>query len=404
MKRSQISCPAPRVTYRVHQGRRIWVSGRDLLPAMSLLAVLAFSACGMPGAPQPPSLNLPVPVSNLTAVRAGNQVALSWKLPTRNTDKILLKSPIITRVCRQETHAGPCNAVTTLELEPGSDSTFSDLLPPGLATGSPRPLTYFVELVNRKGRSAGLSNGAEILAGQAPEAVIGLAAELSKDGVLLRWTPTPPDTPPAAIRLVRTLLTSPAKNPGHQSMPSLLPAPPEPANLNLLVVTGATGRALDADIRFGESYEYRAQRIVSATENGQTLELASPLCAPIRVDAADIFPPSIPQGLAAVATTGENGSPPAIDLSWQPVADLGLAGYIIYRQELATPTGKSVSAENESSGLWQRISPPQPVIGPGFHDSNVQAGHSYMYAVSAIGQNGHESGRSIPAEEMVPGP
>jgi hypothetical protein len=362
--------------------------------ATSLLIVLSLAGCGMPGAPLPPSLNLPVPVSNLTAVRAGDQVALSFKLPVRTTDKVTLKGLIATRVCRNDKPSSQCNAVTTLELAPGADAAFTDSLPAPLASGAPRPLTYHVELVNSKGRSAGLSNGAEILVGQAPAAVAGLTAELRKEGVLLRWAPGPPDAPPSAVRLVRTLLTPPPKKSSQNSPAGSLPAPPEPVQRELLVDSGAAGRALDSDIRFGESYEYRAQRVARITEKGQQLELAGPLSAPVRIDAADIFPPSVPQGLAAVATAGDNGNPPAIDLSWQPDSDPNLAGYIVYRREDGA----------DNSAAWQRISPAQPVIGPGFHDPNVQTGHSYMYAVSAIGQNGRESARSAEASETVPSP
>ena len=63
------------------------------------------------------------------------------------------------------------------------NGSFTDTLPPALAAGSPRVLTYFVELDNRKGRTAGLSNGAQILAGEAPAAVDGLAAAMRRDGV-----------------------------------------------------------------------------------------------------------------------------------------------------------------------------------------------------------------------------
>ena len=360
--------------------------GRDFSIAILLAALLALTGCGMPGAPQPPSLNLPNRVSNLNAVRTGDQVALTWKMPVRNTDKLLLKESIATRVCRNENATGACNAVTTLQLAPGDEASYADSLPSALASGTPHAITYFVELVNRRNRSAGLSNGSEVLAGQAPAAVEGLAAELRKDGVLLHWSPAPPESQSSAIRFVRTLLTPPIKKPSQGP----LSAPPEPTVRNLLVDSGTSGRALDKDIRFGESYEYRAQRVTRVNENGNSLELAGPLCAPVQVDAADIFPPAVPKGLAAVATAGENGNAPAIDLSWQPDSDPNLAGYIVYRQ-------------NDSAG-WQRISPAQPVIGPGFHDSDVQTGRSYMYAVSAIGQNGHESARSVSAQETVPAP
>jgi len=77
-------------------------------------------------------------------------------------------------------------------------------------------------------------------------------------------------------------------------------------------------------------------------------------------------------------------------LSWQPVVDASLEGYIVYRRE----------GEN----AWQRISSAEPLVPPAFHDTAVQAGHSYRYAVSSIGQNGHESARSDEAGETVPNP
>jgi hypothetical protein len=355
-----------------------------------------FAGCGMPGAPQPPSLNLPVPVSDLSAVRVGGQVALTFKLPRRTTDKVELKAPITARVCRSETSSGPCNAIATLQFAPASDGSYTDTLPDALASGSPRPLSYFIELINRRGRSAGPSNGAAVLAGQAPAAVDSLSAQVRKDGVLLHWSPETHDSITGAIRLVRTLLTPSAKKPAQGP----LSAPAEPAIRNLLVASAASGRALDSDIHFGESYEYRAQRVARVTVNGNALELAGPLSAPIRVDAADIFPPSVPQGLAAVATAGENGNPPApsagpaIDLNWQPVTDAGLAGYIVYRRD----------ASAGSNAAWQRISPAQPIIGSGFHDTDVAPGRTYTYVVSAIGQNGRESERSAETQETVPSP
>src|ERR1039457_3240292 len=169
----------------------------------SQVAASILAGCGMPGAPQPPSLNLPIPVNDLSAVRTGGQVALIWTMPTKTSDKVLLKGNITVRICRHETSAARCSGAATLQLAPGAASAFTDPVPPSLAVGPPRVLTYSVELVNRKSRSAGLSNGAEILAGEAPPAIENLTAEMSKDGVLLRWTPAPTESPSNAIRLVR---------------------------------------------------------------------------------------------------------------------------------------------------------------------------------------------------------
>jgi hypothetical protein len=336
----------------------------------------------------PPSLNLPDRVANLAATRIGNQVALTWTMPRRNTDKLFLKSDVEVRICRKETVGSTCSAAgADLLLAPGVKGAFTETLPPALAAGAPRPLSYFVELKNHNGRSVGLSNAAQVVAGEAPAPVDGLAAEIRKEGVLLRWTPAAGETSAAAVRLHRKLLTQPAAKP-HAG---LLEPEPEPAERNLLVEAGSrSGHALDKEIRFGQVYEYRAQRVVRVTVDGQTVELAGPLSAPVQVEAKDIFPPAVPTGLAAVATAEENGSEAAIDLSWQPVTDSDLAGYAVYRRE--------------SEGEWQRISPAQPLVPPAFHDAQVQPGHSYRYAVTAIDQGGHESARSAEAEETVPNP
>jgi hypothetical protein len=369
-----------------------WV--RTALPA-ALAIGLVLTGCGTPGAPMPPSLKLPTPVTDLSAVRAGNQVLLAWTMPKKNTDKLLLKGNVPVRVCRKE-EDGACALIASgLEFAPGDGGAFTETLPPALAAGAPRKLAYFVELTNRNGRSAGLSNAAAVLAGEAPAGVANLTAEVRKDGIVLRWTPgASAGGPQASIRLHRKLLT-PAPEAKPTAQQGLLAPPPEPLEQSLLVDASANGRVLDKAIRFGESYEYRAQRVLRVhlsekTGNPETdsltLELAGPLSEPVRVAANDVFPPAAPTGLAAVATGA--GAEAAIDLSWQPNTETDLAGYAVYRRE--------------GSESWQRISPAQPLAGPAFHDAHVEPGHAYHYAVTAIDQGGHESARSAEAEETVP--
>lgn len=345
----------------------------------------------MPAAPQPPSLKLPEPVKDLSAQRTGDEIALTWTMPKRDTSHVALKGSVTTRLCRRENATDSCATIARLQLAPGASGAFQETLPAALASGAPRPLSYFVELINQRGRSAGLSNAATVAAGEAPAAVVGLTAEVRKDGIVLRWTPGPSETPGAEVRLERTLLTPP---PAKQK-PSPLAPPPSPLHQTLAVEPSAVhGRAIDRSIELGNVYSYRAQRVAHITAEGQALELAGPLSPPLRVDAADIFPPSVPTGLAAVATPAENGAGASIDLSWQPDTGTDVAGYAIYRRETAQA--------GHPSAPWQHVSGTQPVVGPAFHDPNVQAGHSYEYAVTAIGQNGHESGMSEPAEETVP--
>jgi hypothetical protein len=339
-------------------------------------------------------------------------------MPAKNTDKLKLKENVLVRICRRE-GAGTCaQAGPDLTFPPSADGTFTETLPAVLAAGEPRKITYFVELKNNKGRSAGLSNDAVILAGQAPPAVTGLAAEVRKQGVVLHWVTSANQVPAGTsivIRLHRKLVTpAPAK---PQPQTGLLAPEPEPLERSLIVDSpDQAPRAIDKDIRLGQTYEYRAQRVLrvtitspakpgpaqdnqsraAQTNQAETLELAGPLSNPIRVDAADIFPPEIPTGLAAIATqSGAETSPQtspqiSIDLSWKANTDPDLAGYIVYRRE--------------GDGPWQRISPAEPLVGPAVHDTHVRPGQSYRYAVTALDQTGHESGRSAEAQETAPQP
>jgi len=360
----------------------------------AVAATLFLTGCGMPGAPQPPSLNLADPVKDLAATRSGNQVALTWTMPKRNTDKLLLKDRVAATVCIRENASDDCVPLgDNLSFPPAAAASVIEILPEELTAGPLRPLSYFVELRNRHGRSAGLSNAAVVVAGAAPAPVNGLSAEAHKQGVVLRWNSAEES---AVVRLHRKLLTPSAK-----PQKGLLAPSPEPPEQSLLVDAGAT-RALDKAVRFGQSYEYRAQRVVRVPLNGKTLELAGELSAPVRVELQDIFPPEVPSALAAVATTGESAAQTApqtapqtaIDLSWQPVPDANLAGYIVYRCE---KTG-------EGDASWQRISPAESLPSPAFRDAQVQPGHTYRYAVSSLAQNGHESHRSAETEETVPNP
>jgi len=362
-----------------------WVSRCVGLAGAAVLTIAA-TGCGMEGAPLPPSLNLPVPVSDLSAARTGNRVSLIWTMPGKNTDKLLLKGNVDVRVCRKEGAQASCVSAGHLELMPERAGAFSEDLPQELTTGAPRELTYYVELRNRNGRSTGLSNSAVVLAGAAPAAVQGLEATLRNDGVVLHWDGAPDTT---AVRLLRKLVAPPvATVVKAKAAQGPLAPPPEPAEQNLLVeATQNASGAIDKNIRFGQTYEYRAQRLARVSVNGKTMELDGPLSAPVRIEAKDVFPPAAPTGLAAVAVAG---AAPGIDLNWQPNTEADLAGYAVYRRV--------------AQGEWQRISPQEPVVGPGFHDGQVEAGRTYEYAVTAVGENGHQSGRSSAVQETVPNP
>src|SRR5580698_2168880 len=125
------------------------IAPRIGLSALAVALAAALAGCGTPGAPLPPTLNLPNRVEDLSAVRTGNQVTLSWVMPKKNTDKLLLKGNLSFRVCRREgpvSSTAACEPVSASgEFTHGAAASFNEALPATLANGSPRALTYFVE-------------------------------------------------------------------------------------------------------------------------------------------------------------------------------------------------------------------------------------------------------------------
>src|SRR5262245_4864684 len=75
------------------------------MPVESRLTLCVFvtavlCSCGSPGVPVPPSLELPKPVTDLRAVRKGNNVLLIWTAPTLTTDRHNIRHLGDTVICR----------------------------------------------------------------------------------------------------------------------------------------------------------------------------------------------------------------------------------------------------------------------------------------------------------------
>jgi hypothetical protein len=353
---------------------RLAAAGPALLLLLSL-PLLMVAGCGLVAAPQPPSLKLPDPVTDLTAQRTGNQVELHWTMPKRDTDKVLLVGDQRVQVCRR-IESGPCEVSGNLLVAPKADAAFTDSLPAALLSGPPRMLSYTVELNNHAGHNAGPSNIAITAAGAAPPQLSELHARAQAEGIVLSWTPGSGDE---TVRIHRVLLEKTnAQKPGAQKTSA-------PVEQTLEFSGRDQGRVLDHDAALDHTYTYTAQRIIKLTLQGHSVEVASASSESITVDARDLFPPAVPEGLQAVADPEAH----VIDLSWQPNTESDLAGYIIFRREAGSSTPPV------------RISPlAEP--DPSFRDKDVQLGHTYEYSVSAVDHDGNESPRSAEVEESLP--
>ncbi|MGC8548193.1 MAG: fibronectin type III domain-containing protein [Acidobacteriaceae bacterium] len=356
------------------------------------------TGCALESAPLPPSLHIPMPVSNLTAARAGDAVTLAWTMPERTTDKVLLEGGQRVEICRlgnadpdsqsNDKKEAPCDEAGNVILQPGARGSFVDHLPAGLEAGAPRLLTYAVRVYGPYKRVAGYSNRATVVAGAAPPAVGAVVAQTRADGVVLKWQPRAPE-PNMEMRMVRTLVEAkPQPKREKISSEKISMTGAGPAERQVLEVSLAqqdAGQALDKDAALDHVYQYVLQRVVRLRVDGATAELGGAKSAAVTVDAKDVFPPSVPQDLAAVADA-EAG---AIDLSWEPSPQADTAGYIVYRRE--------------AGGAWQRISGAKLVTAPAWTDKTAQPGVRYAYAVAAVDRDGNQSARSAPVEEELPG-
>src|SRR6266851_3231772 len=76
---------------------------------LGMLGCAMLIACGTPGAPMPPALELAKPVTDLRAARKGDRVFLAWTVPARTTDHQTVRHPGATRVCRSlDSEIGDC--------------------------------------------------------------------------------------------------------------------------------------------------------------------------------------------------------------------------------------------------------------------------------------------------------
>lgn len=362
----------------------------------------------MEAAPQPPSLNLPKTIEDLSANRTGNQVHLAWTTPRENTDHLKLKGNVQLRLCRtQQAADSPCETVATISAVPDKPATYTDVLPPALASGPVRPVTYRIFGINKHGKAAGPSNVATVLAGEAPPEVRDLSAQVIERGVVLHWQPVPNLPPDASIEIDRTLVVpAAAPNPAKAKTFNPLPRSTEPVEQKLRVRlippnsqhTAATdpGIALDATAQLGHQYRYSASRVVQQQIGQQKLQLDSSQSPAVQVATRDTFPPAAPSGLVAVPVSAVmNNGIPEVDLSWSANTEPDLAQYRIYRSDV---TGNRPMRRNGPAGRATA----EIIVAPAYRDVHVEAGQTYTYAVTAVDTSGNESRRSAEVTVTVP--
>jgi len=364
---------------------------RQLIGFASAVLLAGLAGCGSAGAPQPPSLDLPQPVSDLRAVRKGDRVYLAWTVPSQTTDGETARHLGDTRVCRSvDLEMTECtNSVGTVAVSQPSAANpvspknpaakvraeYIDELPAAILSGSPAAQVFYsVSVMNQSGRSEGPSNVVWVPGFVSVPPPPDFRAEVTGEGVILSSAgiANATDTP-GVERAYRVYRREDGANAdavaGEEQFGQ-----------------GPTFHLVDRTFEWEKKYSYRATVVTRIHLAGKpAVEFEGDDSPAVQVFAHDVFPPAVPSGLQA-AFSGV-GQQPFIDLIWAPDVDADLAGYNIYRHEADRKTAKI------NAGL---------VTAPAFRDTNVIPGHTYNYSVTGVDVRGNESAASSEASETVP--
>jgi hypothetical protein len=349
---------------------------------VAVLLVVALGACGRKGPPVAPERRLPQPVNDLRGLVRGAAVELTWTVPRRRVDNTRLIDPSVARVFRTD-DAGqgePKPALLSHDriagyTEVGSVDLGDQAAPRAqsgrvvfadrrdLAVG--RRYTYVVVTTDAEGRTSPPSSRLTLTFAAPPRPPTDLRAEPEERQVRLSWTPPAQltDGSPITGPLVYEVLRAPTAD-----------APLAPIARTEPGITTLTDRGLENE----RAYYYAVRAI---RQEGTTPIEGEPT-ARVEATPTDVTPPAPPTNLVAVP------SPGTVRLSWTPVSDSDLAGYVVYRADGAGP--------------FLRVG---SVRAPGstFTDRNVPAG-PYRYAVTAQDTSVHanESARSNEVGVTVP--
>ena len=311
-------------------------------------AFLLMSGCGYVGDPQPPALRIPGRVTDLRVAQQEDRIAIHFTVPELTTEGLplklgkveLLAGPNTQAPFSAEAWAAGAKTLDTSAVKPGPASV--ELTFPGW---NGQEVFFRVRVLSDRGKDGGWSDFAKLRVVAPLRKPDGLKAEATAQGVKVTWA-GPREPAGVAFRIQRR----------------------EGNGAVVEVATAAGYEWVDTQTRYGETYEYSVQSLLTA--DGARAESAP--SDPFSIVPVDRFPPAVPTGLTALA------GPSSIELSWDPNPEPDFAGYFVYRAA--------------SGGALERLA--GPLSAPSFSDKGERPGTAYRYAVSAVDQAGNQSERN----------
>jgi hypothetical protein len=332
--------------------------------------------CGVQGPPQPPRLEVPQRITDLTVFQVGHTLEIRFTLPQQALDGERLTRPLEIEILRAHLPTG-----SPLPKSPPL-APWTRLLPGQWARyANARSVTY----------PAALSED-EFKSGRGGESIIAIRT-LTR-GFRHRALESEPSN---LVRLRVLDVSGPVDQMRGKTTETAIELSWQPATKTLggfevmplagyRVYRSTTGKPgsfhlvgeskepsyLDRDFEFGRAYSYQVRALF---KEGGTIAESEP-SQPYEVIPRDTFPPARPTGLTALYTGG------AVELVWTANMEKDLAGYYVYRRENG----------EQYSKLKKEL-----LRTPILRDSSVKPGHTYFYRVTAVDLSNNES---QPCEEV----
>jgi len=361
------------------QGRGLFLGpcpiARVVLLAVAVGIVLLL-ACGVQGPPQPPRVEVPERITDLTVFQVGRTLEIRSTLPQQALDGERLTKPLEIEILRghlppsSSPQKAPPLAVWT-RLQPDQWTRFTNdrrfIYPAHLsedefknwqAEDSLIAIRTLTRGFRRHPVESEISNLVRLRLLDVSGPVVHMESKTTEKAIELGWLPPAKTLDGMPVRYLAgyRVYRSPTGKPGSFQLVGESREPPY----------------LDRDFEFGRAYSYEVRALFK--QRGTVAE--SEGSQPYEVIPRDTFPPAPPTGLTALYTAG------AVELVWTANSEKDLAGYYAYRRE----NGEQPKKLNK-----------ELLRTPILRDASVQPGHIFFYQVTAVDLSNNES---PPGEEI----
>jgi hypothetical protein len=383
-----------------------------LLP-FAALALAMLGGCASLGEPTERKPPVPATIRDLSAEQAGNEVTLSFTVPTETVEhRKLVQPPTVeiyraTKVPSPAGTAAPPGLIATIPSAVVASSTaqgrFRYVV--SLTAGDFAPNAQTVETFTVRARASDKkesdrSNAFDLAITPAPNPIDDLQSQVTQSAIQLSWSEPAQNllgqVPTIAAYHIYRANAEPAtgtaasdesaSNPVPGAVfPAPSTAPPKLDSPFAQIGDSTSLSYRDATAQLEKTYAYSVRSAVQ-TQGGKLLESADSNITVVTL--RDIFPPGAPTGLVVVPVPAEGGTPAHLDLSWDISPETDIGGYNVYRSE-----GGSTPVTKQNPDLLPT---------PTFRDMNAMPGHRYTYSVTSVDRTGNESPRSAPVESGPP--